>query len=344
MKQIIPIMFCFDKNYVIPAAVATYSLLENNRKRAEELDIEFRMYVVHTNISIRDQEKLKSNIHEFRHFSSLSFIDGGEIFDETWKKIRSKNHFSKEMFFKLITPSLFPQYEKIIISDVDVVFLGDVIEEFISFNTSDHYLIGGVVSNRPEDFFPIPKKGYRKIYTGLPNHILRAIQYGIGGGYLIVNIKRWKEFKTEDKALEVLKKYANKLALPEQDALSIACWPQIKKIHPAHIVLHTAWEIYGEKLEKMIPNIYTKTEIYKMCHSPIQLHYAGANKPWNTSNVPKSELWFKYLCKTSFLDIFLNYFEQEIKNRATKKSIRHKIKTLLSIPLLMIDKISNFLR
>ena len=28
-KTVIPIMTCFDKNYVIPAAVAFYSLLEN---------------------------------------------------------------------------------------------------------------------------------------------------------------------------------------------------------------------------------------------------------------------------------------------------------------------------
>lgn len=28
----IPIMFCFDRNYAIPASVAFYSLLENARK------------------------------------------------------------------------------------------------------------------------------------------------------------------------------------------------------------------------------------------------------------------------------------------------------------------------
>lgn len=341
MKQIIPIMFCFDKNYIIPAAVATYSLLKNNRKKAEELNIEFKMYIVHTNIPLKDQEKLKSNIQSFKHFSSLDFIDGGGggIFDETWKKIRSKNHFSKEMFFKLMTPSLFPQYEKIIISDVDVVFLGDIIEEFISFNANDHYLIGGVISNKPEDFFPIPKNGYRSIYANLPNHILRAIQHGIGGGYLIVNIKKWKESTIENIALEILKKYANKLALPEQDVLSIACYPHIKKIHPAHIVLHTAWKMYGEKLEKMTPNTYTETEIYEMCYSPIQLHYAGADKPWNTPNVPKSEIWFQYLCQTSFLRDFLETLESSIEKHRIKKTFRHKIGKYCKKPSLLFRKL-----
>ncbi|WP_143428743.1 glycosyltransferase family 8 protein [Helicobacter sp. 11S02596-1] len=29
--QIIPLMFCFDKNYAIPASVAFYSLLKNTK-------------------------------------------------------------------------------------------------------------------------------------------------------------------------------------------------------------------------------------------------------------------------------------------------------------------------
>ena len=41
-KQEIPIMFCFDNNYVIPAAVAFYSMLENCNK-----NYFYRMYVLH---------------------------------------------------------------------------------------------------------------------------------------------------------------------------------------------------------------------------------------------------------------------------------------------------------
>lgn len=34
-KITIPIMFCFDKNYLIPACVAAYSLLENAARSVE---------------------------------------------------------------------------------------------------------------------------------------------------------------------------------------------------------------------------------------------------------------------------------------------------------------------
>ncbi|WP_305862925.1 hypothetical protein [Helicobacter cholecystus] len=34
MKKTIPMMFCFDENYAIPASVAFYSLLYNNQQKA----------------------------------------------------------------------------------------------------------------------------------------------------------------------------------------------------------------------------------------------------------------------------------------------------------------------
>lgn len=34
----IPIIFCFDKNYIIPASVAFYSLLENTAKDIAEIN------------------------------------------------------------------------------------------------------------------------------------------------------------------------------------------------------------------------------------------------------------------------------------------------------------------
>ncbi|RAX52998.1 hypothetical protein CCY99_06415 [Helicobacter sp. 16-1353] len=39
-KIIIPVMFCFDKNYCVPASVAFYSLLENTAKCVSG-DVEF---------------------------------------------------------------------------------------------------------------------------------------------------------------------------------------------------------------------------------------------------------------------------------------------------------------
>lgn len=342
MKQIIPIMFCFDKNYVIPAAVATYSLLENNRNKAEELNIEFKMYVVHTNISSEDQEKLKSNIQSFSHFSSLDFIDGGEIFDETWEKIRSKNHFSKEMFFKLITPSLFPQYEKIIISDVDAVFLGDIIEEFMAFDIREKYLLGGVFHSNPEAF--LNPRGFMKKYKNFNSDEIEALQSSCDAGYMIINIKKWRDEKIEQLCLSFLYQNSYRLVLPEQDVISIVCKKRIKKISLQYCVEPNFWLEYGDNWEKMKPNIYSREEIYYAQKNPIQIHYHGDDKPWRSPSRHLSNIWFQYLVKTVFLNDFLLDFEKMILQKNHRKTWRYKLKRLLSNPYLLYDRILNLLR
>lgn len=332
-------MFCFDKNYVIPAAVAFYSLLENNEKGALGGGVEFRLYVVHNNIPLEYQNKLHETIKPFNHFAKLEFMDAKNDLDWAWKKINDKNHFALEVLYKLRVSSLFPNYQKIIISDVDVVFLGNIIEGFKDFDTNQEYLIGGVVSNNPQDFFPIPTTGFAKGYRKYSPQELKAIQHGCGGGYLIANLEQWRKKEIEKKFTNILFEKAEKLVLAEQDVLNLSCYPYIKKIHPAHIVAHDSWRTLGDNFQKLKPNIYTQAEIQEMCNNPIQLHYVGASKPWNTPSVPKSEIWYIYLCKTPFLRIFLDSFEQNILNHLKKKSLIYKIKKYAKNPKIFLKKI-----
>lgn len=337
MSKIIPMMFCFDKNYAIPAAVAFYSLLENNKKEALGGGVEFRLYVVHNDIPLEHQNKLHETIKPFNHFAKLEFIDDNGRFNEVWHSIEAKNHFSQEMFYKLAAPSLFPQYEKIIISDVDVVFLGNVIYEFENFNTDQEYLIGGVVSNNPESFFPIPKQGYLSGYIKFSQDELKSIQYGIAGGYLIINLKQWRLNSIEEKAIKFLEQKSKILILPEQDVLSIICYPHIKNIHPAHIVGHTSWIKWGNNFKKLTPNIYTQQEINEMHNSPIQLHYIGGAKPWNTPSEPKSEIWFSYLAKTPFLGDLLNKVEDLILQKHYRASWKYQFHKMLKNPKILLQ-------
>lgn len=54
-------------------------------------------------------------------------------FDDEFDVMKTKAHYSKEVLYKLLAPTIFPQYEQIIITDVDVVFCGDIAEIYISF-------------------------------------------------------------------------------------------------------------------------------------------------------------------------------------------------------------------
>ena len=69
MKKEIPIMFCFDKNYVIPASVAFYSLLQHANK-----NYKYIFYVLHSDIEEWQQKKLYATIEEFDN-CEIKFIN-----------------------------------------------------------------------------------------------------------------------------------------------------------------------------------------------------------------------------------------------------------------------------
>ena len=139
--EIIPVVHCFDNNYVLPAAVAFYSLLENADSKYF-----YKIYVLHNDITLENQEKLIKNIEKFKN-SELIFIDMKNRFLDTWEKLQAKEHYSKEMFYKLLTPSIFREYEKIVLSDVDVIYLDDISKEFLNFDINENFYFAGIYRN-----------------------------------------------------------------------------------------------------------------------------------------------------------------------------------------------------
>lgn len=337
MQQIIPFMFCFDKNYAIPAGVAFRSLLENHEKVCIEKNIFLKLYVVHNDIPQTYQEKLLQIVSDFRLFASLEFIYGNNYLKDIWNSFTGKNHFAPEVLYKLIVPKLFPQYDKVIVSDVDTIFTGNVLKEFNDFDVEDDYLIGGVTSNAPELFFPIPKKGYRSGYSKFSMEDQIKIQHGVDGAYLLINVRAWKQNHIEKKAIDILFLYADKLVLAEQDVLALACYPKIKKISNQYALWHGSWNLLGEDFSKMRPNIYSKEEILMAAKHPIQIHFACGAKPWNTPSEPKSDLWFSYLVKTPFLQDFLENLEKMILQKHYKASWKYQFDKLLKNPKILLN-------
>lgn len=331
-------MFCFDKNYAIPAAVAFYSLLENNEKEALGGGAEFRLYVVHNDIPLENQNKLHETIKPFNHFAKLEFIDGGGYFDEIWKKIQSKNHFSKEMFYKLSIATLFTDYDKIIISDVDVVFLGNIINDFLNFSTSEKFLLSAVHSTNPEEF-SIPKHGWKSRYKQFKPTELEAIKHGIDAGYMIINLKQWKNEDISKKMLKFLEENANRLVLPEQDIINIICFGRIQKLSFQYCIEPDYDLEYGSQWERLKTTTYSHEETeYARCN-PIQLHYHGSNKPWIDFKRHKANIWFQYLCKTAMLNVFLNQLECNILRYHQQKKFFSKMIKSIKNPQKIIKKI-----
>ena len=297
--------------------------LDSAKKVAESSAIKlfYRLVVLHNDISPQEQELLLATIAKFSHFSSLEFINMDDKFAREWEVLGLRAHFAKEFFYKLLLTSYF-KCDKVIVSDVDVVFLGDVSESFLAFD-GDEY-IAGVKANNPNAIFPLD--GWKSGYKNFSKKDFDAVKNGIGGGYLIANLKAWRRDKIEAKLIKYLYENATNLVLAEQDVLNIICYPHIATLSPAHIVCHENWERLGSRWEKLVPEFYTQDELDNARNHPIQLHFVGEKKPWRVPSVPKSEIWYEYIAKTTFARRFFNGLEGDIISAYQKRQFWSKVK------------------
>lgn len=302
MRTTIPVMHCFDKNYVIPAAVSFYSMLEHASNAYD-----YALYVLHSDISEDDQRKLQECISRFKN-ATLIFIDMAHRFDGVFDALSIKGHYSKEMFYKLIAPDFFGEYEKIIITDVDVVFLGDISDSYLALDSNSPVYFGGCRG--------LVKKGswveracvsdYLDEFT--PNEIEKLT---VGAGYMVFNLKYMRQQRLVEILLRFLEDNSSRLRQPEQDVLNLVCFPQVQHLKVGTMVCNYAYDLYISPSDFESDVYYKSSEIRNALLFPVQLHFAGSAKPWNSPGCTKSEVWYEYVFKTPFAKEFLQTMQKK---------------------------------
>src|SRR6516225_3692261 len=286
VKKIIPIMFCFNNEYTIPAAVAFRSLLENASK-----DYFYKLYVLHADVSLENQEKLQEVAVDFRGHASLKFFQMQNRFEDLWKQTRTKGHYSKEAYYKLIAPSLFPQYEKVVVSDVDVVFLGDVSATYFSFDATEDIYVAGV-------------GGVGKILYVLDNYKNDFSQEEISkivinAAYMVYNLNKMRRDNLESSFLKCVESNHWRILQLEQDVINLCCYPKIKFLPLKYMMCTYVYDLYKTDEDFDNDETFSRLELTEAMENPVALHYSGHKKPWK-EDCTKAEEWFRYVMKTPF--------------------------------------------
>ena len=299
MKKEIPIMFCFDKNYVIPASVAFYSLMENSSK-----NYNYVFYILHSDINNDQQKLLKDTLKEFSNVK-LVFKNMEHKLNDEWNRSYRGDHFSKEVMYKLLTASLFPQYDFIIVSDVDVIFTGDVSKALNYFDDiKDFFIAGTKPIGKVSNYFINYESQWSK------DEIKKLGE--VCGGFLIMNLKKIREDNVEVKFLNSLDENSYRLNQMEQDILNLVCYKKIYHLPLNYVACSYMWDYFKTPEDMKTDSNYSYKEIKSALKEPIQLHYATSIKPWKNVNCTKSDVWFKYIVKTPFLKIYLDELPNKI--------------------------------
>ena len=276
-KVTIPIFYAIDDGYSKFVAVSIKSLIMNANN-----NYNYDINVIYENLSEENAKKLKSletdnvKIILTEMNQNLSMIT-----DKLGNRLREYT-FTLTIFFRLFIPVMFPKYDKCIYIDADTVIPGDI-SRLYNEDLGNNYL-GCIVDKSTIDNEILAS--YFEEVVGIPRD-----KY-INSGVLLMNSKKLRELKIDEKFLDLYIKYGFDVIAPDQDYINSMCYGHIK---------------YLSDIYDAMPNPNNK-EVEK----PVIIHYNLFLKPWQYENVQYYDYFWKYAKFTPFYNEIL-----EIKNSYT---------------------------
>ena len=119
----------------------------------------------------------------------------------------------------------------------------------------------------------------------------------------------------EKKILDFAKENLYRLTQLEQQAVNMVCYPDIKLLHPRAMVCSCDYDTYRTGEDCKEDKYYSADIVSEALKKPIQLHYAGAYKPWNVILVTKAGVWWKELVRQRDIGLIFAVFRIVIKEK-----------------------------
>ena len=288
MKKEIPIFFTIDDKYAPYISVAIKSIIDNASK-----EYKYKIKVLHQQIKEKNINKISSLKNENFEINFIDMKDGLEsITDREENRLRC-DYFTLTIYFRLFIPDMFPEYEKAIYIDSDIVVPGDISELYnIELGSN---LIGACNDKSVIDVPEIAK--YMEEAIGVNRY-----EY-INSGVLLMNLKELRDKEFCKKFLKLLNTYHFDCIAPDQDYLNAMCNGKI-------LYLDEKWDAMPAEGKEPLKN-------------PKLIHYNLFQKPWCYDNIQYEEYFWKYAKQTDYYDEIINYKNNysEEKKEADRKCL-----------------------
>lgn len=280
----INIAFCFDHNLTRQVQVAVASLLDSTNTSK----VHYHIYCVCTTEAAYVEQKLRQ-IVEARDKESVL---GMEVLDNPYQEAYEVRGISTGTYLRLELPGLLPGVDKILYTDVDVLFQGSL-EELWQTPMEDKLLAavrGG--ANLSDQWEMNSKRSYW-------HHLKQMRGNYINAGVTLMNLV---EIRNRNMSGQWQSWAKEKLYYQDQDILNITCQGAI-----TYLPLKYNYLAYmtDEDCSKCInEGVYSAQECREAREHSVIIHYAG-DKPWKRYDTNLGYLWWDYVNRQAELkDLF----------------------------------------
>lgn len=280
--NVIPIVFAFNYKVTMPAGVCFTSLLKSAKPETF-----YDIHIMHGEGELNKEyqsELLRLKDH-FKNFD-IKFINIGNVFSDVYVA----RGIPRLTYYKIIISEVITNYNKVIFSDVDIIFSGDLWELFSTVDLTTNY-IAGVKS-------AFGGKYMEKI--GCDNDTY------INCGFLVYNLKG---IRNNRKLIDSQKALCGKKWIfLDQDIVNIVFKGKISFIPPKYNATFSFFISTGSQIDKLKQK-YSPAEISEALN-PVVLHYTG-NNPW-VDFCPRHDVWWQHYRESIYYDykFYFNHYEK----------------------------------
>lgn len=287
-NKTIPIFFSIDDSYAPFLSVALKSAIDNSKSENN-----YRAIVMFDSLSQDNRERLGGLATDNFKIDFVEMNEGLEtITDRLSNRIRSE-YFTLTIYFRLFIASMFPEYDKAIYIDSDIILEEDIAELF-SIDIGDNFI--GACRDASIDGIE-PFQSYVEQVVGIDRN-----DY-VNSGVLLMNLKKLRDADFDKHFLLLLNTYHFDSVAPDQDYLNAICKGSIYYLSP--------------KWNAMPNEQKPKIEGAKL------IHYNLFSKPWCYDGLQYGERFWHYAENSGYINEI-----REFKNNFTEENQKEEMEVL----------------
>lgn len=265
-QTVIPVFFSVDEKYAPYLSTAIASLIEHSSKKYQ-----YEINIVYHNLTLysrRKLERLGDGKKNIKIITTKMKNNLRGISDRKETRLKA-DEFTPTIYFRIFLPEMFPQYDRAIYLDSDIIVLHDVAELY------DTDLEGNPLA-ACLDMSTFGNPLFARYFEDAIG--ISTKQY-FNSGILVMNFKQLREEEFCEHFLYLLNFYDFDTVAPDQDYLNAMLKDRVKYLDMKWNTMPTA-----EADEK----------------NPYIVHYNLFFKPWHYDKTKYGEYFWHYAKKSSF--------------------------------------------
>ncbi len=285
MNRCIPLFFATEDDCFF-TQVAVHSILEHGGRNSV-----FQFHVlVPEDFPDTLERKLEKSVASFA-------VTRISTFKNAWQKM---DRVRNSTYYRLLIADMFPQYDRTIYLDSDIIVQGDLAELY-AFELGDDFVAG---TPAPWYILESQREEYARS-LGIPN-----MEKYINAGVLLLNTKKIREHGLSGVMAELT---TQKFNSQDQDILNKVLFDGIRHL-PFRFNVMTK---YASWPEARFQGLFSDEEMREAWASPLVIHYADKIKPWDDPLSPYAQIWWHEAAKCDNFDEILLWAELRRKKRLT---------------------------